>query len=226
MLYLIGLGLNESGFSYEAFSAIKNSRAVYLENYTVDFLYEKQKLEELIQKKIKDADRDFVENFEILNEAKTQNTALLVYGSPLTATTHISLLQESRKRKIAFRVIHSASIFDAVAGTGLQIYKFGKTASIPKHEASSYLDIIEENKKINAHTLVLVDIGMELKDSIKKLKGISGKIILCSSLGTKNQKIFYSEVKKLSKEKITKPYCFVIPGKLHFMEEEYLKNFS
>tara|TARA_Y100000310_G_C20575424_1_gene760157 strand:- start:54 stop:734 length:681 start_codon:yes stop_codon:yes gene_type:complete len=226
MLYIIGLGLNESGFSYEAFNVIKNSRIVYLENYTVDFPYEKEDLEELIQKKIKNSGREFVENFEILKEAKDKNVALLVYGNPLMATTHVSLLQEAKKQKIPARVIHGTSVMDAVAETGLQTYKFGKTTSIPKHEASSFLDVIKDNKKINAHTLILIDIGLGIGEMLKKLGKINEKIVLCSALGTKNQKILYKKPSGLKKEKIKKPFCIIIPGKLHFAEEEFLKNFN
>ena len=232
MLYIIGLGLNESGFTYNAFNAIKNSRKVYLENYTVNFPYSKEELEELIQKKVKLADRDFIESFEILKESKEKNIALLVYGSPLMATTHISLMNEAKKKKIPVRVIHSASIMDAIAETGLQIYKFGKTASMPNFEAESFIDIVKENQKINAHSLILIDIGLEFKDALKKLSKTAkiknlklNKIIICQALGTKNQKIFYKNINELKKIKIKKPFCIIIPNKLHFMEKEFLENF-
>ena len=153
MLYLIGLGLNEKGISLEGLEVIKKCRKVYLEDYTVNFPYKKEKLEKIINKKIISVNREFVENKidELIKEAKKEDVVLLIYGSPLTATTHISLIQELKKEKIKYEVIHNASILDALTVTGLQIYKFGKISSMPGFEADSFIDIIKENQKINAH---------------------------------------------------------------------------
>jgi diphthine synthase len=233
MLYLIGLGLNKESFTYEAKNVIKNCRKVYLENYTVKFPYEIEELQELIGKKIIELKREDVESEKLIKEAKEQNVALLVYGSPLIATTHISLIQEAKKKRINFRIIHNASILDAVSETGLQIYKFGKISSIPKFEADSFMEIIQENQSINAHSLILVDIGVNLKDSLKKLERASErykikleKILICSRLGKRDQKIIYKDIQNLKKLEIKEPYCFIIPGKLHFLEEEFLRNFE
>ena len=125
MLYLIGLGLNEMSVSKEAILTIQKCKKVYLENYTVNFPYFKQQLEETIGKKIIEADREKVENLEIVDEAKKLDVALLVYGSPLTATTHISLIQEAKAIGVKYRVLFNSSVFDAIGETGLQLYKFG-----------------------------------------------------------------------------------------------------
>src|SRR3989344_5138084 len=163
MLYLIGLGLNEEGFSFEAFNAVKNSRKVYLESYTVEFPYNIELLEERLEKKVKKVDRSFVENGveNLIREAKEINIALLIYGSPLMATTHISIIDECKKKRIPYRIVNGASILDAIGETGLSLYKFGKIASLPFHEADSFIDLVKENLSINAHTLILVDIGMK-----------------------------------------------------------------
>ncbi|MCL5018539.1 MAG: diphthine synthase [Candidatus Pacearchaeota archaeon] len=237
MLYLIGLGLNEKGISLEGIEVLKKCKKVYLENYTVDFPYSSEKLEKIIDKKIIPADRNFVEDMKVLlDESKKENVALLVYGSPLTATTHISLIEEARKKNIGCEIIYGASIFDAIAETGLQIYKFGKITSMPKwgknYEPTSFLKIVKENQKINSHSLILIDIGLDLKDAISELEESAKKeklkfenIVVCSRFGTKDSKIFYGGVNRLKKIEIKKPYCMIIPGKLHFIEEEVLKNF-
>ena len=237
MLYLIGLGLNEKGISLEGLEAVKKCEKVYLESYTVDFLYPKENLEKIIGKKISISDREFVENLKILNEAKNVDVALLVYGSPLMATTHITINEEAEKRKIMVKVIQAASVFDAVAETGLQLYKFGKIVSIPKwqenYNPESFVNIIKENKKINAHSLILVDIGLELKDALEQMeistrnkKMKIGKIIVCSRLGTKDSKIIYDKIENLKNENIKKPFCIIIPGELHFVEESILERFE
>jgi diphthine synthase len=233
MLYIIGLGLNEKSISQEGLDAIKKCKEVYLDNYTVEFPYNIEKLEETIKKKILLANRDFVESFEIINRAKKEDIALLVYGNPLTATTHISLIQEAKKQKIKSEIIHNASILDAIAETGLQLYKFGKTTSLPNFEADSFIDTVKDNQKINAHSLILIDIGMKFRDALKKLEEAAKKkklgvekIVVCSRLGTRDSKIVYGTFNELEDKEISAPFCFIIPGKLHFMEKEVLESFN
>ncbi len=235
MLHIIGLGLNEKGISQEGLDTIKKCKKIYLENYTVDFPYSKEKLEKIIKKKIISADRNFVESDNLIGEAKKENIALLVYGSPLTATTHISLIDEADKNKVKYKIIYNASVLDAVAETGLQLYKFGKIASMPKWTKSykpiSFIDIIKDNQKINAHSLILIDIGLELKDAIDQLLEVSKKkislkrIIVCSRLGNNDKKIIYENIRQMKNKKLKPPFCFIIPGKLNFMEEEVLDRF-
>ncbi len=240
MLYLIGLGLNADGISKYGLEVTKRCKRVYLENYTVDFPYTIGKLSEIIGKKIIPADRKRVEELSLVDEANRLDIALLVYGSPLTATTHITLLQEARRLGIKTKVIASASVLDAVAETGLQLYKFGKVASMPawKPEENftpdSFMEIVKDNQKINAHSLILIDIGLEFSDALNQLEKSAEKhnmklnrIVLCQTLGTRYQKIFYRKIKDLKEfTSVRKPYCIVIPSKLHFMEKEVLTEFK
>jgi diphthine synthase len=237
MLYIIGLGLNGKAVSLEALEAIKKCKKAYLDSYTVNFPYSVDKLEKTIKKKVIKADREAVESNKILKETKKEDICLLVYGSPLTATTHISLIQEAEKSKIKYEIIYNASVLDAIAETGLQIYKFGKITSMPKwkksYEPKSFIEIVKQNQSIEAHSLILIDIGLELKDAINELK-ISAeeynlklnKIVICSELGTKNKKIFYSTIENLNNKKVKMPYCIIIPSKLHFMESEMLRKWE
>ena len=226
MLYLIGLGLNMKGISQQGLEAVNKCEKVYLEFYTTDFPYSKEELEKILGKQVILADRDFVESLKIVEEAKDADIALLVYGSPLTATTHITLIEEAKKQEIKIEIIHNASIFDAVAETGLQIYKFGKTTSIPDFEAESFIEVIKENLGIGAHSLILVDIGMRFENALERLKNVDiGKLVVCSELGTLDSKIYYGTLKELETKKVKKPFCFIVPGKLHFVEEEVLKGF-
>ena len=132
MLYIIGIGLNEKGISLEGKEYLKKCKKIYLENYTVDFPYDINLLNKIIGKKIILLDRKDVESNLIVKEAKTNNICLLVYGSPLFATTHTSLIQDCRKAKVKVKVIYAACIFDVISETGLQLYKFGKVSSMPK----------------------------------------------------------------------------------------------
>ena len=166
-----------------------------------------------------------------------KDVGLLVYGSPLTATTHITLIQEAKASRVKYKIIHNSSILDAIAETGLQLYKFGKTASMPKWDEKknftpeSFMTVVEANNSIEAHTLILMDIGLgswaaldQLEISAKN-KGIKlGKIIIGQGLGTKNRKVFYDTIENLRSDRIMKPFCIIIPGKLHFVEKEFLET--
>ena len=232
MLYIIGLGLNEKGLSFEGIEAIEKCEKIYLENYTVSFPYPVEELEKIAGNKIINVGREVVESDKLIKEAKKENVALLVYGSPLTATTHITLIQEAKKQKIKYEIIYNASVLDGVAECGLQLYKFGKITSIPNFEADSFIEIVKENQKINAHSLILVDIGLNFKNAIDRLERlmkrekINVKIVVCERLGTKEKKIFYGNLNELKDKEVEAPFCFIIPAKLHFLEEEVLKNFS
>ena len=235
MLYLIGLGLNEKSISLEGKEAIAECDKVYLESYTVDFPYTLELLEKNLGKKIEKLDRAKVESDKLTKESKKQNIALLIYGCPLFATTHTSLILEARKNKVKTKIIYSASIFDAIAETGLQLYKFGKITSMPKWQKNftpdSFLDVVKENKSINAHSLILTDIGLNLVDALNQLE-ISAKnknlkldkIIICSQLGTANGKIFFDTLDNLKKKKVNLPLCIILPAELHFMEKEFLEE--
>lgn len=237
MLYIIGLGLNEQGISIEGTAIVNKCHKIYLESYTVDFPYKIEELEKVIGKKIVKLGRSEVESSKLVKEAKKQDVALLVYGSPLFATTHISLIEEARKQKVKTEVIYNASVLDGIAGTGLQLYKFGKIASMPAWNAEkgykpdSFADTILDNVKIKAHTLILCDIGLEFKAAISQLeeviknKGIKlDKIVVCSMLGTNKSRIYYNSIKELTKKKIELPFCIIIPSELHFLEKEVLES--
>jgi len=241
MLYLIGLGLNVDGISVFGLEAAKKCKKVYLENYTVDFPYSEGELrDKLGLKKLSLADRNFVESEEIVDEAKRMDVALLVYGSPLTATTHISLINEAKRIGVKYKVIYSASIIDAVAETGLQLYKFGKITSMPKWDEKkkftpdSFMEIVKENKSISSHSLILADIGLNFQDALKQLEESAkkhniklSKIVVCQALGTKDSKIHYKFIEEFEEfTGVRTPFCIIIPEKLHFLEKEFLESFE
>lgn len=236
MLYIIGLGLNVDGISVYGLEIVKRCKRVYVENYTVDFPYSLGELEKVISKKLISANRELVENLSLIDESQKMDVALLVYGDPLAATTHVTLIQEAKASKVKCKVIHAASIFDAIGETGLQLYKFGKTTSMPAWKKNftpdSFMEIVQENQSINAHSLILVDIGLDIEDSLEQLEKAARihkiplkKIIICQALGTRHRKIFYDKIKNLKDVNVMKPYCIIIPEKLHFLEREVLESF-
>lgn len=177
MLNIIGLGLNIKQINKEILEAIKNSDIVYLESYTSYFYETIEKIQKELDKKIiplsrKEVEQKLKNEKTIIEEAKEKKVSLLIIGDPLSATTHSELLLEAKKEKIETKIYHNVSVINAITNTGLEIYKFGKTASIvfPRKNwfPKNFYEIIKENKKINAHTLLLLDI-ITTEEEIKNL---------------------------------------------------------
>ena len=123
------------------------------------------------------------ESDEILRDADKENVALLVVGDPFgcvvrhvirptlshllisRATTHTDIILRARALKIPVRVIHNASIMNAVGACGLQLYNFGQTVSLvfftDTWKPDSFYDRIKENADLGMHTLVLLDIKVK-----------------------------------------------------------------
>jgi diphthine synthase len=97
---------------------------------------------------------------DFLKKAKTENVAFLVVGDPFGATTHMDLYLRAANLNIKIQVIHNASIMNAIAACGLQLYSFGQTVSIVFFEQNwrpdSFYDKIKVNKKSGMHTLCLL----------------------------------------------------------------------
>jgi len=245
-LYFIGLGLNnEKDITVGGLEAVKKCDIVYLENYTSVLNCSKETLEKFYNKKIIPASRNLVESDdnEIIENSKTRNVAFLVIGDPLAATTHIDLFLRAKKEGIKCHVIHNASIVSAIGITGLQVYKFGKITSIPMENENidSPYDVLKDNLSLGLHTLFLLDLSpeeekfMSVNDAIRYLLKVELKrndkifsektlCVGCARIGSENQIVKAGTAKDLLKFNFGKPvHCLIVPGKMHFMEEEGLK---
>ena len=241
MLYLIGLGLwDEGDISLRAVDALKKCEEVYLETYTNKWLGNIARLEEIIGKEVKVLKRIQVESDMLTDVAKETDVALLIPGDPLAATTHIQLMLDAKIKSVDVRVVHSSSIYTAVAETGLQLYKFGRATTLAfiekSFKPSSPYEMIMENRKMGLHTLVLLDVKednryMTIADGIEVLTELGldkeSKIIACCQMGG-NQKIKYGAMKELAKDALLNetPAVIIIPGRLHFKEEEALRMYE
>ena len=238
-LYFIGIGLNDKkDITLKGLEAVKKCEYIYLENYTSILQTPIENLEKLYGKNIIPADRELVEKKAeetILKNAKTKNTAFLVIGDPLCATTHIDLMLRAKKENIPVEIIHNASVISAVGITGLEVYKFGKITSIPfdNKNVKTPIEVYEMNKKNGLHTLFLLDLNPEenkfltIKDAIEYLtnNGVpkDETFICCARIGSKNPVIYKGKAKEIIKKDFgNPPYCLIIPGSLHFIEEEAL----
>ena len=169
VLYLIGLGLcNEKDITVKGLEYIKQSDYIYMEYYTSILGIDSTKLEEYYGKKIILADREMIEigfDKEILEKAKSSKVSLLVVGDPFSATTHIDLYLRCIHEGVKVEVINNASILNSIGITGLSLYRFGETVSIPffteKWRPYSFYDKICRNYKNDLHTLILLDIKVK-----------------------------------------------------------------
>lgn len=251
MFYLVGLGLNDTGdISLKGIQALKDSKKVYAELYTNPYQGDLAELEEIIGQKIKILDRAAVEETpgdNLLKDAKREDICLLVPGDPMVATTHIDMILRAEKLGIKTKVIHSSSVYSAIAETGLQIYKFGKTTTLAYPEGdyfpTSPYDVIRENQEMGFHTLVLLDVKAEenrfmtvneavelllkMEDELKqKVCDGSRRLLGVARLGG-DTVIKFSKADSLLKADFGKPpHVLVVPGELHFMEEEALNRFK
>jgi len=235
MLYLIGLGLELKDISLKVLEAVKKCKKLYLESYTSLGASLKQ-LKSLLKRDIIIAKRELIENKleSLLKEAKTQNIGILVYGDPLVATTHINYIIEAKKAKVKVNIIHNVSVVNAITETGLMLYNFGKTTSIPfdNQNVKAPIEVINNNLKLGMHTLVLLDLDpaknkfLNIRDALEYLieNNINRLCIACSRLGMKKQEIKVGYPNDLLKLKFVRyPQCLIIPGKMHFREEEALE---
>lgn len=243
MLFLIGLGIS-GDITLRGLELAKKCE-VYSETHTGILPGGwVAKTEKLIGKKIILLGREKLESEFIVKKAKENEVALLVPGDPLSATTHYTHVQDAKKAGVRVEVVHNSSIFSAAPGkAGLQQYKFGKTATLAywreNYEPTSALGIVEANLKNGMHTLLLLDLDKKLGQmdaeaafsQIEKMEKKLGrkiieKMVVLSRVGWEDEKISYGKIGELRGKNLGKPpFCFIIPGKLHFTEEENLEEF-
>ncbi|TNM88134.1 diphthine methyl ester synthase [Takifugu flavidus] len=178
MFYLIGLGLGDAtDITVKGLRAVKSCSRVYLEAYTSVLTGGKEALEEFYGRELIVADRDLVEQQadQILKDAHVTDVAFLVVGDPFGATTHSDLVLRAVNAGIPYKVIHNASIMNAVGCCGLQLYRFGETVSLvfwtDTWRPESFYDRICKNREAGQHTLCLLDIKVKEQSEENMMRG-------------------------------------------------------
>ncbi|CAK9178428.1 unnamed protein product [Ilex paraguariensis] len=173
MLYVIGLGLgDEKDITLRGLEAVKKCDKLYIEAYTSLLSFGLSSdglstLEKLYGKPVTLADREMVEEKadDILMEACGSDVAFLVVGDPFGATTHSDLVVRAKKLGVDVKVVHNASVMNAVGVCGLQLYRYGETVSIPffteTWRPDSFYEKIQKNRTLGLHTLCLLDIHVK-----------------------------------------------------------------
>ena len=250
-MVFIGLGLhgNET-ISLEGLNEVREADRVYAELYTsllpnLDL----RELERSVGKPIRVVGREIVEQRpdEILEAARSGKVAFLVPGDPMVATTHVDLRLRAALMGIQTKIVHASSIVSAAAGiSGLQIYKFGRSATVPFPDNPSKVpyETLAENSERGLHTLLLLDLRAEEKrfmsaneaiEIMLELESGLGKgvftphtlVVVVARAGCSDSVVRADRVERLRGLDFgPPPHVLIVPGELHFVEAEALRTFA
>ena len=253
MLWFVGTGIGGyRGLSIEAVDILKKCEFVFVERFTSALQdTEIRGMNSLIGLQARPVERWFVEDGrEIIEAADTGQVALVSYGDPLIATTHIELRARAVKRGIKTAVLHSASgIYSAIGEMGLHAYKFGRMVTImaEPQSAISVYNTIFENLLAGNHTLLLTEYRYEAtgdpffldpRSVFKMLSDVEADqkhcvlapdtfVVVASRVGHSDQKIVSGKIKSLSEIDFgAGPHTIAITGSMHFTEMEAIALMS
>ncbi|MCK4883709.1 MAG: diphthine synthase [Candidatus Diapherotrites archaeon] len=249
LISFVGLGVNDwFDVSLKGLNALKEADEIFAEFYTSCTEFGINDLEKEIGKKINLLKRKDVETNSglILKAAEKKNVVFLVGGDAMSATTHVDLRLRAIRKGIKTRLIHASSIYTAAIGScGLQLYKFGKSATVVFQEKnftpSSFYDVVCENKKLGLHTFLFLDLRAEenrymtANDAISILRKIESEknkgifsddslAVVCARVGSTDELVRFGKVSELAEEDFGKPlHVLIVPGNLHDVELESLE---
>ena len=167
----------------------------------------------------------------------------------MTATTHVELRLRAAKEGIETRVVHGASIATAVAGlTGLTSYKFGRATTIVFPDGSYFptspYDVVRENLARGLHTLCLLDLcaaesrymtaregaALLLRMEEERKEGALSRetlVVAIARAGSSDALVARGTLAAMARADLGAPlHALVVPGRLHFVEEEAVRAFA
>ena len=239
--------------TFQARKTLVESDVVYVEYYTsyyyplLNEVFEKhvpvKKYVPVTRKMLEDSSGDVL--WKSLSNGL--RTTLAVIGDPFIATTHVALKNIAVKKGFKVKYVPGINIYSySISRTGLFNYKFGGSSTIvfPWNNIVSKhpYEVLCENKAHGWHTFFFLDINekgepMTATDALKILMNIEGeeklgvlspatKIVIIQHAGWPDEKIFYISMKKALKYTgFNPPHSIIIPGSLHYIEEEVLEAF-
>ncbi len=239
-LSLISIGLaDERDLTIRALEEAQSCDRLYAELYTMKLATTLATLSDLSHKAVIPLLRGDLEEHSshIIDEARTSRVGVFSGGDALSATTHISLLVEAAKAGVKAKVVHGSSIITAVAETGLSLYKFGRTITMPlpeKGPVDSVVAVIDENTRQGLHTLILLDLDTEQRrymtvkaalESLFDAKAVTPDTLVVGAarIGHDTQVIKGGKALEVVDFPFGEaPHVLIVPGNLHFAEEEAL----
>jgi diphthine synthase len=252
-LSLVGLGLcDEKDISARGLEEIKGADIVFAEQYTSALKDGAlNELERLCGKRIQLLSRkELEEGSLVVDSAEGNRVVLLVAGDPMAATTHVDIRLRAAERSIETTVVHAPSVLTVAPGLlGLQHYKLGRVATIPftreGYAPVSPYEVIVDNLRRGLHSIVLLDIDSDAKrfmtanegfdllldmaDRCPSEEGLTDRSLACvvARAGAPDCLLSAGTIGEMRATDFGPPlHTIIIPGKLHFMEEEALKAFA
>ena len=250
-LIFIGTGL--MGGDWITARGIEAARGVdflFAEFYTSHIGEEGVKrLERVLGRRVVQLSRDDVEMKErLFKYLEEGDVGLLVGGDPMAATTHVELRLEAERRGHRTVVVYGVSIFSAAPSSmGLQHYKFGRVVSVPwvseRFMPRSVLEGIEGNLRGGLHTLLLLDLKdgegfMSVNECLRTLLRLEERyglgvvdrdtlVVGAARIGDPTEYIKGGSLSEMLEEDFGPPlHVVVIPGRLHFVEEDALRTIA
>ncbi|MEA1944031.1 MAG: diphthine synthase [Euryarchaeota archaeon] len=251
MLTFVGLGLyDEEDITLKGIAAIRDADMVFAEFYTSRMMGTTiERMESMYRKKIRTLSRDEIETDPSwLHHAINNHVVLLSGGDPMISTTHIDLRLRASDLGIATAIVHGTSIVSAASGlSGLQNYRFGRSATIPfpyrvrskTIVSETPYNVILSNRDADLHTLLFLDIDSEQGfmtipqavqllmqvDEKKMLKGVLGVGI--ARAGSRDVVVRCDYLCDLARFDFGAPmHLLIVPASLHQMEAEALIRFA
>ena len=184
---------------------------------------------------------------EILDSARSGTVALVSYGDPYVATTHVELRTRAARMGIRTRSVHGSSVVTSAVGEcGLHSYKTGRSATIMSEQGSLttpyytvYRNVVE-----GSHTVLLLEYSQERggffldpgdalgglleaeRGQARNVIGPSTYAIVASRIGLAGQAIVAGRVSSLRAMAGgfgDPPHTVIVPGSLHFTESDALR---
>lgn len=232
MIYLIGLGLDNGEVTEKGLEAIESADKVFAEFYTNTETIDIERLEKKTGSRIEKLSRKEVEQDDtIIEEAEDSDVAFLVSGDALTATTHYDIKHRAEENGIEAKVVHAPSIFTSIAETGLNVYKFGRTVTLPeKGQPESVIKYIEKNDSISLHSLILLDINLEANMAAGKILEMKPEfaereVVVLERANLESQKISVMTLEEASEDEFGEPpHCLILPGEKSHKEKEFVEH--
>jgi len=254
-LYLVGLGVSPGTMTREAYNVLQNADTVILDGYTsLSPDLDKSWLEKTLSRKVLVAERTDLEGpgaSRIIGKAGEADIALAVIGDPLTATTHLSLVVEAKRRGVPVRVIPGVSgVFLSKTISLLQIYKFGRTITITYPWGDIYplssVEMMMGNLCLGLHTLFLLDLRLDEKRAMTVDEAVDVLLktyrrlvergapefpldmligIVIEAAGTSREKVVIDSLGSLARTGNGEPpQSLIVPAELHVSESEALET--
>ncbi|WGI17981.1 diphthine synthase [Methanonatronarchaeum sp. AMET-Sl] len=249
-LVFIGLGLFDvRDITVKGLERARECDCLFAEFYTSRLMgSDVGEIEELVGMDVRVLDRDEVEGSDlILDMAEDCDVGFFVGGDSMIATTHNDIRLRALERGIDTEVVHAPSIYTAAPGlAGLQNYKFGRSATIAfpykGNVPKSGYKAVRENRERGLHTLLFLDIkedrfmspveGLECLLEVERLVGDGVvtddlPVVVVGRAGSSSPEVRAGRVGELVDCEFGGPmHILIVPGDLHFLEEEALQMFG